>query len=817
MPAALMLRACTRLQPSVTAQTWTRRVAFLALRPNETGNRSIFTRTYHLEAHSPYSEEGTQILSQLRLRKAAPSHSETTTIADTQSSQTSSGSQRRRKHDEHSLHGSTDKQASRSRRQIPSKASTGARFYQHRPNRDTDSTRKAAEYRQRAKEREKKRREKYDQWGYLRHQYSGDELKAVRKQFNYWHTNLGPIADGNKPKSLSWLNDGKFLFELESTSDMEKAWHDLDVEIRKKQWPRAMLSTLYSRPEKAIQVLEATLNPLPPGYAMAGVAHFCISALNLKDIKVIRDRVTKADEALELFAKLIEDIPSGHVPFRQSTLGLAAAKLPIEQTAELFQILRRSGIKLHKNTLLKFADKLARGHTHKEQAFQILRNIVDEGHDLNAPSIASVITTLLHTQPTTHTWSDSEESFSPQRAMEYFLEHGFSPNLVSFTSLIQSLCLQGDIEEAVRLPLLLAENGAELDSRCYTTVFRGAKSSLKASNIRRALDVARAAKVPYVDVLNNTLHSVFYFAEMESRDKGYPAPYVVPVFGPLLRIYAKKFDLEPLQWLLPDTLPLLLSQKNMDTSEKFQSGPQREWEFRNTIVPVANEFFDGNDGLRRKPNMQTLATMVRGYIKTLHRPYDLMSFYNWFKSRLEERGTERNLAQQLVKEQGSIIHDTLILVMLERKVLLRPALQVFGDMLRDSLIIKTPEESQQGEALTENFPVHPPPTLFTFSILLHGLLMRREVMLAEQVRQALREHNLEPNIVTWNTLVKGYAAMQDLSQTVGTLQDLEAAGYKPDTHTFKAFAKLKDQARALEMMEKIIDENRKRLEEQQSQ
>ncbi|KAL4725209.1 hypothetical protein ACLX1H_007355 [Fusarium chlamydosporum] len=531
---------------------------------------------------------------------------------------------------------------------------------------------------------------------------------------------------------------------------------------------------------------------------MAGVAHFCISTLELKDIKVMRDRVTKADEALELFAKLIDDIPSGHVPFRQSTLGLLAAKLPIEQTAEIFQILQRSGIKLHRNTLLKFADKLARSHVHKDQAFQVLRSIADEGHNLNSPSIASVITTLLHTQPTIHTWSESEDSFSPQRAMEYFLEHGFSPNLVSFTALIQSLCLQGDIEEAVRLPLLLAENGAELDIRCYTTVFRGAKNSLKAANIQRALDVARAAK-------------------MESRDKRYPAPYVVPIFGPMLRTYAKKFDLEPLQWLLPDTLPLLLSQENMDGTEKFKSGPLREWEFKKTIVPLANEFFDGNDGPLRKPNMQTLAIMVRGYIKTLHRPYDLMSFYTWFKSRLEERGTERNLAQQLVKEQGSIIHDTLILVMLERKVLLRPALQVFGDMLRDSLMVKAPEEGKQGEVLVENFPVHPSPSLFTFSILLHGLLMRREVMLAEQVRQALREHNLEPNAVTWNTLVKGYAAMQDLSQTVCTLQDLEAAGYKPDMHTFKAFGKLKDQTRALEMMEKIIDENRKRLDEHQSQ
>ncbi|CAF3607215.1 hypothetical protein SNK05_003473 [Fusarium graminearum] len=813
MPAALMLRACTRLKSSVTAQTWTRRVAFLALRQNTSRNRSIFTRTYHLEAQSSYPEEGTQILSQLRLRKAPSNPSDATTVEDTQGSQTWSGSQRRHERDEYSSHGHNYKQEARRINKSPSKASPGARFYQNRPPRDPESIRKAAEYRQKAKEREKKRRERYDQWGYLRHQYSSDELIAVKKQFNFWNSNLDSIEARTKLKLSPWLDDGKFLFELESSSDMENAWHELDVESREKTWPRVMLSTLYSRPDKAIQVLEATLDPLPPGYAMAGVAQFCISALDLKDIKIMRDRVTKADEVLELFAKLVEDIPSGHVPFRQSTLGLVAAKLPIEQTAEMFQILQRSGIRLHRNTLLKFADKLARSHEHKEQAFQILRNIADEGRDLNSPSIASVITTLLHTQPSAHSWSDSEGAFSPQRAMEYFLEHGFSPNLVSFTALISSLCFQGDIEEAVRLSLLLAENGAELDSRCYTTVFRGAKNSLKASNVRQALDVARAAKVPHIDVLNNTLHSIFYFAEMESRDKRYPAPYVVPVFGPMLRIYAKKFDLEPLQWLLPDTLPLLLSQENMDGNEKFMYNPHREWEFRNAILPVANEFFDGTVGPLRKPSMQTLAIMMRGYIKTLHRPYDLMSFYTWFKSRLEERGTERNLAQQLVKEQGSIVHDTLILVMLERKVLLRPALQVFGDMLRDSLIARPPEDGTQEEVLDENFPVHPSPNLFTFSILLHGLLMRREVMLAEQVRQALREHNLEPNIVTWNTLVKGYASMQDLSQTVGTLQDLEAAGYKPDMHTFKAFAKLKDQTRALEMMEKIIDENRKRLEE----
>ncbi|KAF4990419.1 hypothetical protein FGRMN_8459 [Fusarium graminum] len=817
MPAALMLRACTRLESSVAAQAWTRRARVLALRQNTLRSASVLTRAYHAEHRSPIPDGGSQILSQILPRRAAPNPLEALTAESTQTSQKISGPRRKYERGQHSHDRHDNSRRSDSRRNGPPRGTPNERFNQRRPPELSESDRKAAEKQeQMIKEKEKRKQERYNQWGYLRHQYSGDELVTVKKRFDFWKSKIEKIT-AQDPIAWKWQDDGRFLFELESVSEMEKAWHELEVEVQERRWPRIMLSTIYLRPEKAAQVLEATLNPLPPGYAIVDVAHVCITSLKLKDIKGIRNRTTKADEVLELFAKLIEDIPAGHVPFRQHTLGHLAKNLPIEQTAEIYQILNRSSIKLHRNTLLHFASKLAGSDTHKDKAFQILRAIADEGHDLNSPGTASVITTLLHTrQESENTWSQSDDTFSPQRAMEYFLERGFSPNLVSFTALIESLCIQGDIAEAVRLPLLLAENGAELDNRCYATVFRGAKRSLKTSNVQLALDVAKAAKAPYVDVLNNMLHSVFYFAEMECRDKKYTWPWVLPLFGPMLRIYAKKFDLEPLQWLLPDTLPLILTQENLDGTEKFRQGPNRDWGFRNTIVPVVEEFFGRDDAPRQKPSTQTLSIMLRAYIKTLSRPYDLMAFYSFFKSRLEESGTGKNWAQKLAKDQGTVVHDTLIMVMLERKSLLRPALQVFGDMLRDTLRSKEREEDKVAEDF-DDVPVHPAPSLFTFSILIHGLLMHREKMLAEQVLQAMREHNLELNIVTWNTLARGYACMQNMSQTVGTLQDLEAAGFKPDAYTFKAFAKLRDQTRALEMMEKIIDENKRRLEQHQIQ
>lgn len=653
----------------------------------------------------------------------------------------------------------------------------------------------------------------YQQWGYIRHQHSPEDLVAVRRQFNAWKRKLLLITEGQRSVHRPWQDQGKWLFGLNNMASMRKAWEELDLEARKQQWTHVMLSTLYTCPQKAGQVLGATLDPLPPGFAIADTMLYYLKAINLEDIKNPRDRASKAEEVVELVAKILVDLPAKHVPLRQYALALLAGKLPTDQVAEVYQIIRQAGLKLHWHTRLRFASALSKKFSYKETAYDMLRSLPADGIDLNQPVVASVITTLLHSRDTDTT---SSNSFSPQRAMEFFLENGYAPNLASFTALVDSLCKQGELAEAIRLPLLLAENGADLDRRCYEIVFRGAKHSLKASNVRQALDVAKAAKAPYVDVLNNTLHSIFYFAEMECREKRHQESRALPLFTPMLGIYSKKFDLKPLQWLVPDVLPLILEQGGEKGREKFGPSPrEEEWNFTHSIMPVAKEFFESGSGSRQEPTSATLAIMLRAYIKSLKNPYDIMSFYSFFKTRLEDSDAETNWAVEMVKEQGSIIHDTLILTMLEHRSLLRPALQVFGDMLRDSIKTKASEDSKDEPLKAGDSAVHPAPNLFTFNIVIHGLFLRREKMLAEQVLGVLREHKLKPNDVTWNTLVKGYASMQKLSQTVGTLQDLEAAGFKPDTYTFRAFARLNDQTRALQMMERIIYTNMKRLEEDQ--
>ncbi|KAL7923627.1 hypothetical protein ACQKWADRAFT_39509 [Trichoderma austrokoningii] len=658
----------------------------------------------------------------------------------------------------------------------------------------------------------------HSQWGYIRHRHPASELQSARKAFTFWKTKFWKITRPDKPEvpkvPYPWRDEAKWLFELNDARRMQQAWKGLDLESRSEQWPIIMLSTLDLCPNKAHMVLEATLDPLPPGYAINDVLLFIAQRLRISGIRNIRERTIKAEEMLEIVAKILEDAPAGHVPLGQRTAGLLASKLPSEQANELYNMLQRANVKLHPNSQLQFAGKLAEEMAHKDTAFEILKGLAESGVDLNAPSPSSTITTLLHCRITHGGLSEAKPTFSPRDALEYFMSKGFVPNVINATAFLDSLCQQAEVDEAIRLALLFSESGVQLDTKAWSTIFRGAKGSLKLENVSKGLEVAKAANVPYVDVLNNALHAVFYFAEMESRERSFSAPWIYPLFGPMLRAYAKKFELESLQWWLPDSLPLILTQTTGNDGEKFDSSRPRRWEFLHTIVPLTEKFFSTpNTGPKLQPNPTTIAIMLRAYIKTLQHPYDLMAFYFFFKARLEE---QKDLAAQLIEDQGSLIHDTIIMTMMERRGLSRPALQVFGDMLKDHVqrsISKATEGADSGANGGQNrtMPVHPPPGLCTFSILVRGLLNGGDRILAEQVIHVMKEQNVEPNLVTWNTLTKGYAKMQNVNKTVSTLQDMEAAGFKPDLFTFKAFGELKNQGRALELMEGIIDTNRQQM------
>ncbi|EQL03749.1 pentatricopeptide repeat protein [Ophiocordyceps sinensis CO18] len=663
-------------------------------------------------------------------------------------------------------------------------------------------------------QRSRIRQSLYKQWGFIRHQHPPSEVLPARRAFKSWKIKLSHVLDPVDPSSWSWLEHGRWLFELNTVAAMRKAWESRDQATRRQAWPLVMLSTMHLCPDKASMVLDATLDPVLPGYAIHDVLLFVVHRFRLEASLTIREQTIKADEMLDLASKVVEDMPPSHIPFGQRTFGLLARKLPCEQVDELYTILWRNGCRLHANTLLQFASKFAHDVAHKASAYDILEMLADDGMDLNDERPASVITSLLHCQTPQNGDEHQSRPFSPTEALQSLVEKGLSPNAINATAFLDSLCQQSDVEEAIRLALLFAECGTQLDTKTWVTVFRGAKNSLKVANVVKALDVAKAANAPYVDVLNNLLHTIFCFADAESRERQRPPPWTMPLlWEPMLDVYAKKFNIEPLQWWLPDLLPAALAQNSHCQHPGARGGHGQAWAFPHSVVPVVNEFFSSGAQSRMQPNMTTIAIMLRSYLKSMRSPHDLVSFYDFFKSRLEEQGERGRLARELIKNQGSLIHDAFILAMTEHRPLARQALRVFGDMLKDHL--KTgPDNGHRARveyAKDVTAPVHPCPSVLTFTIILRGLMTHGKHVLADEVVMVMDELGVRANLVTWNTLVKGHASLQNVERTVATLQAMEAAGFHSDTFTFRAFAKLGNQSKALKMLESILDENQRKM------
>jgi len=93
------------------------------------------------------------------------------------------------------------------------------------------------------------------------------------------------------------------------------------------------------------------------------------------------------------------------------------------------------------------------------------------------------------------------------------------------------------------------------------------------------------------------------------------------------------------------------------------------------------------------------------------------------------------------------------------------------------------------------------PDAHTWSIFLHGFASNGQTMLAEQVLRYMRDRGIEPNHVTWTSLVSGYATSQDREGLLGSLRRMEQSGAAFNEWTYRGMRRFKDQQRLKEVLE----------------
>jgi pentatricopeptide repeat protein len=591
-----------------------------------------------------------------------------------------------------------------------------------------------------------------------------------------------------KPNARYQIRKLKWLLSHDSSEAMAAAWQTLDPDRRARIWPNVMSSALGSCPENALEVLRATLDPLPPGYAVQDIIQFLAVWQNVhQPSEPGRQADRLANTVTDLLA-LYHDREDTRLVFRQSVFYQVISTIDISKLHDLYSKFMAYNHKLHPNTLLHLASRLAKDPAHRDDALRIATAMADVGAvDLAMPSWASLCTTILSSKP-----QQDEQEATPWtvEAFETLLRSGLTPNLINFTALIRSLCAAGRLDTAWAVVGIMDSHKIEPDAVLVSTLLEGGRQASSVPNIERSTKMAVDCGVLDVPFLNGLLSCVYDFSVVASARPSANAPRIVPAFFPMLYYYSRVFHMEPLQHLIP-----------VDLAAFAKPGPsiRQHWERPSRLFP-ALELAVAAVPEKLHPTGTTLALMYIAYVRSLSKASSVLSLYSYIRQ-LIARGDK--VYATFVREKGTLLHDVVIARLCEHPGMLRAALDVIGDMLKakkaQQAASPAPVPAAAPGARVDvlgalaaqaDAPSHPAPSMYTWSILLHGFMAARETASGERIVSMMRENGMQPTLVTWNTLLSGYVRVQNASKVMATLRGIEERGLQADEYTTRAFAKV---------------------------
>ncbi|OHE95520.1 pentatricopeptide repeat domain-containing protein [Colletotrichum orchidophilum] len=635
---------------------------------------------------------------------------------------------------------------------------------------------------------EKERHRTYLEHGYLRHHLTKKELK----DFNNWKNDVkrlyafASFGDAYKiPEILKWILDRRAVEEA------IEQWENWTDEQRKTKWRKLMFSALWSCPDRAAAVLETTTRGfMAPGYAISDVIHFLSKWQSQRPVDEFK---AHAEILCDVVVTVFNRFPPGYVAPRQNTIWQLTNGVDLLRTVSLYKCLKEKNVLFHSNTLRNIAKRLAASPQHKHDALQMaIEAIPEQGTDLDSGAWSALCTSILSLRPGQ---INTDDGFSAADAFVILLEHGFAPNMVHYTAVIRSLCLTDQNEIAEEVFQTMQRHNIEPDIVLWSTLLDGGKRALSPSNIESVVKGALGGNDIDVPFLNDLLVSLLHFCKAEPSKNTQSSPGYVAAFGPMLHFYSKIFHMAPLQALIPVDLSMYLDgQQRLDIPAKWQLAQQ--------LFPALDMAMSAVQD-KLDPTDATLSIMFLAYVRSLTQPINLISLYAYFRQEISKGSP---IATKLVREKGTFAYDVLIKALCAFPGMLRAALDIVGDMLKSTLeerskAVDAMKQSLEGSEVTPP-PLHPAPSVFTWSILLHGF--SREKGSGERILAQMRQYGVEPNLVTWNTLIAGYARNQDVNKTVLSLQRLEASGHEADDFTLRAFSRLVNRELALKKMENAL-------------
>ncbi|KAG0651811.1 Pentatricopeptide repeat-containing [Hyphodiscus hymeniophilus] len=592
-----------------------------------------------------------------------------------------------------------------------------------------------------------------------------------------WQTRFAALCSRRKGdhKLLTFTNCGaepdllESLIGTESSTSLYTAWQALPDEIRRDIWPELMLTALDKYPTKALKVLAATYTESwPPGYAVSDSFDYII-------LHYLGDRTSKhSKNALDIFGALDQMLrkgPLGHFQLSQKSVWLLLKNLDHGFVGSLFQILKAADHPLTKHTLMHFPSQL-RLSNGPDERIDILRRLRQAGSDFNSVEVLSVCATLLQRK------NRSSEVF------ELMLDCGMKPNIIIYNVLLQNSVEAGDPETAWQIHDMMIENGIETDAYTYSLLLMDGKLRGDRSSIKRILNIVGERGMRNAHIATDILHTIYISRQehnLSPRREAKPAK----LFERMLKTYQQYFRLEPLTRLVPwlDLMcPTYASSLKCNDSD--------------LLLPSKDSLM--------VPEVPTLVVMLTALMKECSEPVLIVRLYNDFHD-LVIAGDPTATALAKSTHLYNII--LMALGRFQETLVLCPRL--IGDMLsphvaeRTSVTIdsqSTVEEQPTSEPSSNPQRLHPKPDVYTWSILLKVFMDHGQPRAAEKVLSMMEERKVWPNQVTWNSLIVGYARMQDMSMTVNAVDRLRRSGFQLDGVSMKGLSYFQNRRALIEAL-----------------
>lgn len=576
----------------------------------------------------------------------------------------------------------------------------------------------------------------------------------------------------------------KAIIEHESSIALNATWKMIPEDRRRELWPELMCAVLDNYPNSALKVLAATYTaPYPPSFAVSDCIDYTISHyLRNKESPVPQD-------ALKIYGVVTHLLQSGstrQVHLSQSSIYLLIVNLELAQVKRLYDFLGSIDHPLHQNTLMQFTYCLSNaGET--DLAFEILKRISHEGGDFTSPKMASQMASLCanllerNGRISTTTISDSQ-------IFEFMLVCGMKPNLIIYNILLYNSFKGGDHETGWQIYDMIVGNGIKPDEHTYSILLNDSKLRMDHSALGRVVEMIKGSGVPNAHIGTDVLHAIFLTdkaGKSSSVSYGSSQP---TLFERMLPVYCEYFDPQPLFQIIPffqTRFGHLISQN----PAKAES----------VIAPPA----------------PPLLVMLMALLKESS-AQSIINNYNWLRHLVSSRNP---VVSDLM--QSTHVYNIFLMAFGRSMQTLDWCPRIIGDMRSSTKTVSAENDAANDDgsingkgvvatpgAEHSNRPQdRPAPDVYTWSILLDVFISHRQPRAAEKVLTMMESRNVTPNQVTWNSLISGYARMQDVTMTVDAIDRLEKAGFQADDYTIRGMSTISDRRRLIEAMKAKENDN----------